>query len=337
MPPTNSRKRKQAATLALLSMTTLLLTACDGGRAPDQSWEVAVKGTYSAALTEDGKLGAIGSISHGGSLWQTDSGERLYNWNHREGEYSTIIACGFSPEGRFALTADHQTMVLWSTESGKPLTFWTAPSEVFSVALSPDGNYALLGLGDFSVVLFDVKRGGIQRSFYHENRVRSVDLSDDGTLAVSGSDDQTATLWDLQAGKALFHWQHDAEVLTVALSPRGDKALTVAKYDKAVIWDTHTGKAIGELPLGASAIKRGQAFTSAVFSADGRQLLTGDSDRGVQLWDTDSLTRLEHWTVPKRDLWKPTGATVVAVSFSPQRNRYYAVASNGYIHRLSRP
>lgn len=312
------------------------IAGCDAGSAADKSWEVAVKGTYSASLSDDGRLATIGSIMHGGSLWQTERGERRFNWNHREGEYSNIIASGFSPDGRFALTADHQTMVLWSTESGKPLTFWTAPNEVHSLDLSASGNYALLGLGDFSVVLFDVKRGGIERSFYHENRVRSVALSDDGRLAVSGSDDQTAKLWDLQAGKALFTWQHDAEVLTVAISPRGGRALTVAKYDKAVVWDTATGKPVGELPLSSTAIKRGQAFVSAAFSADGRQLLTGNSDRLVQLWSVADMSLVAQWTVPKRDAWKPTGAAVVAVSFSVQDKQYFAVASNGFLHRLRR-
>lgn len=320
------------ALLAVLATTA----GCDAGSAPDKSWEVAVKGTYSAALSEDGRLAVVGSITHGGSLWETARGERLYNWNHRQGEYSNIIACGFSPDSRFALTADHQTMVLWNTETGKSLTFWTAPSEVHSIDLTPNGNYALLGLGDFSVVLFDVKRGGIERSFYHENRVRSVALSDDGRLAVSGSDDQTAKLWDLQAGKALFTWQHNAEVLTVAISPGGDRALTVAKYDKAVVWNTATGKPVGELPLSSTAIKRGQSFVSAAFSADGRQLLTGNSDRLVQLWSVADMSLVAEWTLPKRDAWKPTGAAVVAVSFGAQDKQYYAIASNGFLHRLRR-
>lgn len=334
MPESATFPSRRRLLLALLLGVSL--GACDGGDQPAQSWEVAVKGTYSGALSEDGRLAVIGSITHGGSLWQTAKGERLFNWNHRRGEYSNIIACGFSPDARFALTADHQTMVLWSTESGKALTFWTAPSEVLSIDLTPDGNYALLGLGDFSVVLFDVKRGGIQRSFYHENRVRSVALSEDGKLAVSGSDDQSARLWDLESGKALFTWQHEAEVLTVALSPRGGRALTVAKYDRAVIWDTGTGKAVGELPLQSSAIKRGKSFTSATFSANGSLLLTGNTEREVELWDISSMQRLAQWTVPKRDPWKPTGASIVAVSFSEKKDRFYAIASNGYIHELKR-
>jgi WD40 repeat protein len=227
-------------------------------------------------------------------------------------------------------------MVLWDASTGQALTFWTAPNEVMAVDLTPNGNYALLGLEDYSAVLFDVKRGGIQRTLYHNDRVRAVALSGDGQLAITGAEDQTAKLWDINTGKELFNWPHRDEVVTVAISSDGSKAFSVAKYDKAVLWNTKTGKAIGELPLGASAIRRGQAFTSARFSTDNKWLLTGNSDRLVQLWDANKLTLVDSWTVPKRNPWKPTSAAILAVSFSNNSKQYYAVASNGFTHRLSR-
>lgn len=312
-----------------------LLTGCGQGKPPSASWENASKGSYSAAISSNSSFTLIGSINNGGSLWDIKTNKRLFNWNHKQGEFSTIIACAFSPEGLFALTADHQTMVLWDTTSGEALTYWTAPNEVMSVTLTPNGNYALLGLEDYSAVLFDVKRGGIQRSFYHEDRVRSVAMSEDGRLAVTGSEDQTAALWDVSSGQKLQQWQHDDEVVTVAISAAGDKAFTVAKYDRAVIWDTQTGKAVGQLPLGASAMRRGLVFTSAAFSPDGKLLLTGSADRQIQLWDTRTLKQIDHWTVPKRSLWQPTSASILALSFAGN-NVFYAIASNGFTHRLTR-
>ncbi|MFT5693157.1 MAG: WD40 repeat protein [Oceanicoccus sp.] len=326
----NSFFRKVILPITLAS----LLAACENSSTPDKSWENAAKGVYSGSLSKDGKYAVIGSIHHGGSLWTANDGERKYDWNHQQGQYSNIIASGFSPEGAFALTADHQTMVLWDTATGESITFWTAPNEVMSVDLTPNGTYALLGLGDYSAVLFDVKRGGIQRTFYHTDRVRAVALSADGKLAITGSEDETARLWDMNTGKALFSWKHEGEVVTVAISPDGTKAFSVAKYDKAVLWDTSTGEEIGRLALTASALKRGQAFTTARFSADGKRILTGNSSRLVQLWDTKTLSKIASWEVPKRDPWKPTGASIVAVSFSDKNNEYYAIASNGFTHRL---
>lgn len=311
-----------------------ILAACENAGEPDKSWENAAKGVYSAALSDDGKQSVIGSIYHGGSLWLTRQGERKFNWNHQQGQLSNIIASGFSPDGLFAITADHQTIALWDTISGANITFMSAPNEVMSAALSPNGNYALLGLEDYTAVLFDVKRGGIQRTFHHTDRVRSVALSADGSLAITGSEDYTARLWDINNGHLIFSWPHEGEVVTVAISPDGNKAFSVAKYDKAVVWNTESGKAIGELPLQKTAIRRGQAFTTARFSSDGKLLLTGNATRLVQLWETQTLNKVASWEVPKRDPWRPTAASIVAVSFSEKKNEFYAIASNGFTHLL---
>jgi len=323
-------------TVLLAMMMTCILSACNRPGDPEQSWEMAAKGVYSGALSADGKHSIIGSIHHGGSLWATSRGERLFNWNHQSGQQSNIIASGFSPEGNFALTADHQTMVLWDTQNGEAITFWTAPNEVMSAALTRNGSLALLGLEDYSAVLFDVKRGGIKRTFYHNDRVRSVALSADDRLAITGSEDNTARLWDLEKGQQLFSWRHEGEVVTVAISPQGNLALTVAKYDRAVLWDTQTGEERGELPLHKAALKRGQSFTSAVFSTNGKLLLTGNANRLVQLWDTTTLTEQASWELPKRDAWRPTSVAVVALSFADRDNVFYAIGSAGFSHRLVR-
>ena len=106
-----------------------------------------------------------------------------------------------------------------------------------------------------------------------------------------------------------------------------------AKYDKAIIWNTQTGVVVGEIPLGANAIKRGQAFISAAFSADGPSLLTGNSDRSLQLWDANNLTELARWTVPECDPWKPTGKAIATVSFGKENNPYFTIASNDFVHK----
>lgn len=311
------------------------LAACSGSEKPSESWEVAVKGVYSGAISSQAQFALIGSITHGASLWQVKDHERLYNWNHKKNIETNVTAAAFSPEEDFAFTADHQTMVLWNTRDGKAITFWTAPHEVLSVALSPQANFALLGLADHSLVMYDVKHGGIKRTFYHKNRVRSVDLSKNGRIAISGSEDNTAKLWDVTSGKLIFDWQHEDEVRLVAISPLGDKAISVSKYDKAMVWDARDGTAIGEVPLKSFALQRGLTFTVAKFSSDSRYLLTGSSDRLVQLWDAQKLTEIKRWMLPKRDALKPTSAAVTALAFSEDNTTFYAMASNGYLHTLN--
>ena len=311
----------------------LLCTGCSG-HAPDESFEIATKGIYGAAIDRSGKFAAIGSIHHGGSLWEIDANKRLANWNHKKEGFTQIVATDFSPEGDYAITASPQTLVLWETNTGNSLTFWTTPGQILDVALGPNGNHALLGLTDHTAVIFDVKRGGVRQTFYHKNRVRSVSLSADGKLALTGSEDGTVKLWDAQTGKELQMVQHNNDVQLVEISANGRLAFSVSKYDKAILWDTSTGNLIGEIPINDFAIERGQSITAAAFSSNGQTLLTGSTNKSIRLWNTNDQSTLQHWSLPTRDYWRPTAATVISVNFGNNGN-YYAISSNGYVHRLS--
>ncbi|MFL0803569.1 MAG: hypothetical protein K6L81_07610 [Agarilytica sp.] len=325
-------RMKRVITLPLL---LALLSSCDRTAPPSSSIEVAVKGIHGAAISDNGEYSVIGSIHHGGSFWQHDSQERLYNWNHKENELSTIVAADFSHQGKWVLTANPFNLVLWDTDSGKGERFWTAPGEILDAELGPNGNMALLGLSDHTAVIFNVKRGGILRTLQHSNRVRSVDLSRDGKLALTGSEDFTAVLWDVTSGEKLKTIKHEDDVQLVKISPDGTLALSVSKYDKALLWDTLSGKSIGEVPLASERLKRGVRFTSARFSDDASLLITGRPDQIIELWDTATLSIINRWKAPKRSAWKPTSAAIVDVGFTKDQQGFWAIASNGYIHKLA--
>lgn len=303
---------------------------------PSQSLEVAAKGIHGAALSDDGEFSVIGSIYHGGSFWQHDTQERLFNWNHKENEMTTVLVADFSTNGNWVLTANPHNLVLWNTQNGKGERFWTAPGEILDAELGPNANTALLGLSDHTAVIFNIKRGGIVRTLQHANRVRSVDLSRDGKLAMTGSEDYTAVLWDVSSGEKLSTFKHDDDVQLVKISPDGTRALSVSKYDKALLWDTATGKSIGEIPLASERLKRGIRFTSARFNDDSSLLITGRPDQIIELWDTETLEIVARWKVPKRDSWKPTSAAIIDVGFSKDQQSYLAISSNGFIHTLTR-
>lgn len=313
-----------------------MLNACDKPAAPVHSLEVAVAGVHSGAISPSGDLALVGSLYHGGSLWRLTNDARIFDWNHDKAEPSTLIASDFSDDGKWALTATVTTLVLWNIESGEGVRFWAAPGEILDARLGPQARTALLGLADHTAVLFDIQRGGILQTFSHQNRVRSVDLSADGKFALTGSEDYSAVLWDVQAGTELRRITHNDDVQLVRLSRDGALALSMGKYDKALVWETQTGNIVGEVPLKAEHLKRGLRFTTARFSEDNQHLLTGRPDQWVELWSiTPPLTRVDSWKLPKRNAWKPTGASVIDVAFAGE-DSIRAVASNGFIHTLTR-
>jgi len=310
------------------------LAACGSRDAPLASLEVAEPGAFSAALSPDGRQAVIGSLRHGGSLWELDTDQRRFNWNHRAGESTPITVVAFAPGGDAVMTASHDTLVLWDTASGGAITYFTAPAKVNAIVLGPGGRLALLGLSDDTAVLFDARKGGIRRVFAHEGRVRSVALDADARLALSGSEDRSARLWDVASGAQLQRWQHDADVRLVALAPDGSRALSVSKYDRAVVWDTLSGRELGALPAFRARVTRGETWTAAAFSADGTRLLTGTTDRRVQLWELPALERRAQWEMPRRAEWKRSGAYILAVGFGAAEGACLSVSADGFVHRL---
>jgi WD40 repeat protein len=314
------------------------LTACGPkALAPVSQLEVAAAGVYSGAFSNRGEFLIAGSLYHGVSYWRLSDNERLFDWSHKPGTDTTLVAADFSPDDRWAVTADLHTLVLWDTQSGEAPRYWRAPGDILAVQLSREGQHALLGLSDHTAVLFDIGRGGVIRTLNHNNRVHSVSLSDDGKIAATGSEDYTAVTWDLEKNLPLTKMRHNDEVQLVVLSPDGSRVLSVSKYDKAVVWRSDTGEILAEIPLAAGRLKRGLRFTAARFSADNRYLLTGQPDQIVTLWQLDNLTDPTSWKVAKRKHWKPAGAAIIDVAFTADAQTFYALASNGLVFRLMLP
>ena len=294
--------------------------------------EYALQGAYSATLSPQARYAAIGSFNHGGSLWDTQQHERLYNWNHKAGDYSIIAATAFSPDELYASTANQQDLVLWNLSNGQPEGFWSSPAEILDMDLSPNGDFALLGLADHTAVYFDVKNGGVMQTFRHDARVKAVDLSDDALLAITGDDNYTATLWDVQGNSVVHSMKFGNVVDTVAISPNKQLLFSSGSLDKAVIWSAQDGEVRHTLSDNQAFLAKRRSFLSARFSADNSQLLTGTASGSVQLWDTGSGKMLRNWSVHKRDPYGPTHAGVYAVGFG--QGKYYAVGSNGIINEL---
>ncbi|MGB0466975.1 MAG: WD40 repeat domain-containing protein [Pontibacterium sp.] len=322
---------KAHSILAGLTLT-LALSGCESGKAPTLWKEYAARGAYSASLSASGRYAALGSFNHGGSLWQVTQHARQFNWNHTANAFSLIAATAFSPDETYAATASQQDLVLWNIADGKPAGFWRSPAEILKMDLSPNGDFALLGLSNHTAVYFDAKNGGEKRVFRHDGRVRTVDLSDDARYALTGSDAYKARLWNVETGELLQELAFENVVDTVALSPDGQWAFSSGSLDKAVIWNTHNGNVKQTLSTQGDFFHKRVSYLSARFSKNSAQLLTGTAGGLVQLWDVRSGKTLKHWRIHRRAPYGPVQAGVYAVGFGS--GQYYALGSNGIMNVL---
>lgn len=317
-----------------LLLSAGLLAGCQPGRSASSHFAMTLGGAYSAALSENGRLGLIGSIEHGASLWDLRQAERLFDWNHQANQITEVTHAGFSPDGDFAVTATPIELALWQTSNGQGLSFWRAPSEILDLAVSTAGNFALLGLASHEAVLFDVKNGGIRRTLAHPARVRSVALSRDNRLAVTGCDDYQARIWNLQTGEMIASQGFDNLVNCVAISPDSNNLFCSATLAQARILRSRDAETLHALSGQERFIKRRLSFLCARFSNDNQQLLTGTASGSVLLWDVSSGALLKQWQLTQQKSYGPVSTGVYDVAFASEGD-YLAIGSNGLLNRFS--
>ncbi|MGD0885241.1 MAG: protein kinase [Thermodesulfovibrionales bacterium] len=164
---------------------------------------------------------------------------------------------------------------------------------VDSVAISPDGQYALSGSGDKTLRLWDIETGECLRVFEgHTHHVTAVAISPDGQYALSGSvinilsgslDKKTPRLWDIETGECLRVFEgHTWSVNSVAISPDGRSALS-GSVDKTLrLWDIETGECLRVFEGHTGSVN------SVAISPDGGYALSGSGNKTLRLWDIET-------------------------------------------------
>jgi len=247
------------------------------------------------AFSPDGQF-ALSGADNTLKLWEVATGREIRIFRR---QFSSIA---FSPDGRLvlsggsrlvvsstgdgglALSGANNTLKLWEVATGREVRTFKGHSElVRSVALSPDGRFALSGSWDKTLKLWEVATGREIRTLSgHSDMVLSVAFAPDGRLALSGSEDKTLKLWEVATGREIRTLRgHSDTVFSVAFSPDGRLALSGSKDKTLKLWDVATGLEIRTL--------RGHSdmVLSVAFSPDGRLALSSSSI-SIRLWDTQS-------------------------------------------------
>lgn len=306
----------------LLSLTVSLLTSCLPGK-PEQQWQMAFQGAYSAAIQKQGESAVIGSLRHGGSFWNIQQYARQFNWNHREGFLTEILYSDISDDGRFAMTANYYNLVLWDTASGAPVWFWEAPARIESADLSADGRFALLGLDNNVGVLFDIQNGGVLREFTHDAPVISVSLNIAASIALTGSEDGSAKLWDLRNAELIRRFNYNNQVSLVELSDSGNLALMVPANEKAELWNLRSRQKVTDLSTAKFRLY------SARFIGDTR-LITGTTHRNIFEFDPRTGDKVNTWQIGTEG--KNAFKSAIVLDVAIRGTQLLAVGSNGYLY-----
>jgi len=180
---------------------------------------------------------------------------------------------------------------------------------VQDVAISSDGQFALSGLWDGTLRLWDLNTGVTTRNFYgHTKDVLSVAFSADNRQIVSGSRDKSINLWNTlgQCKFVITEEGHKEWVSCVRFSPNLATPLIVsAGWDKMVkVWNlTHC-------KLRTNLIGHTGYVNTVTVSPDGSLCASGGKDGTAMLWDLNEGRHLSSLDA---------GDIIHALVFSPIR------------------
>ncbi len=155
---------------------------------------------------------------------------------------------------------------------------------IMSVAISDDGQRALTGSFDYSMIYWRVTGDEpqiIHRFDEHDGAVNAVAFVPGTDLAVAASDDGVVRLWDLESGELEHRFEgHSHKVVDVAVS--GDGAiLASAAWDRTVrLWDVRSKTLVAVLEGHRNNVN------AVAFSGDGEAVFSGSYDGTIRMWNT---------------------------------------------------
>jgi WD40 repeat protein len=253
-------------------------------------WDVAsgkltrtltVKDLSAVALSPDGKVLATGSKDGVIRLWDVATGKQLRSLT---GPKQEIAALAFHPAGRLLASGTNPgPAILWDPATGlEKARVRVGPAgevgAVWSLAFSPDGKTLAIGTHD-ETVLWDLAARANVASLENTCAALSVAFTADGKTLAVGTVIGGIQLWDMTTKKKITSLGGRAAgtVECVAFRADGKTLVAVAMKPGSKLWDVP-----GRKPR--AVFSKDAKVACAVFTPDGRGVVTGSRDGVVKVW-----------------------------------------------------
>ncbi|MCA9933857.1 MAG: winged helix-turn-helix domain-containing protein [Anaerolineales bacterium] len=284
---------------------------------------------YALAISPDGRTALSGSADSSLILWDIESGSMIHHLQglrtaestaadneeapHTEGHRGPVRDVIFAPDGRTAYSvADDLRTIYWDLEAGLPLRADAFNAGLYSVALSPDGRYVLLGRSDSQLILWSPYYGQpLLALLGHTSRIQAVAFSPDGHQAISGSADGTMRLWDLRSGAEMRSMIVNGSALDVALSSNGKMILLAGASGDLHLWDYDSGTEIRRLvghtetPFAGALFRPSTGDSSPPLMAvsGGGDVFGVAEDNTLRLWNVETGQEIRRFEGHTDRLW----------------------------------
>ncbi|KAL8823012.1 MAG: hypothetical protein Q9191_006265 [Dirinaria sp. TL-2023a] len=247
----------------------------------------------------DGKYIATG-CNRSAQIFEVSTGRQLTKLQDetvdKDGDLYIRSVC-FSPDGKYLATgAEDKQIRVWDIESRTIRhTFTGHEQDIYSLDFSRNGKNVASGSGDRTVRVWDLDSGREVLNLIIEDGVTTVAMSPGGEFVAAGSLDKSVRVWDIRTGLLVERLDgamegHKDSVYSVAFAPDG-RSLVSGSLDKTIkMWEltnTH-GMITQQTSRTGRCLRTFEGHKDFVLSValtpDGKWVLSGSKDRGVQFW-----------------------------------------------------
>ena len=267
------------------------------------------------AVSPDGRLALSGSFDQSAILWSLDPGAALAVLRFHEGAVNAAAAL---PDGRFVTGGEDGRLAFWRAGEGAPQRIVEGHrGPIVGLAIASDGRHIASASWDGTARVTPIEGGEPRVLEGHQGNVNAVAFGRNGRLVTAGYD-ATLRIWPSDGSAPTVI---GAPTPLNAVAVAGDREIVAGGADGRLRIFGPDGAArreaeIGPTPIVALAlspdgtriaaatiggavavVERASARTlftllgpglpvwSLAFKPDGRELLTGGSDRVVRRWD----------------------------------------------------
>lgn len=280
----------------------------------------------SAGFSPNGQRVLTASDDSTARVWDANSGKPIGGPLQHGAK---VNSASFSPDGARIITASEDgTAQVWDATSEKPLS---APlqhsANVTSASFSPDGALIVTASADGIVRLWDAGTGKqIGSPIEPGSHTHFAAFSPDGRRLITASW-AAAEVWDTATKRLVSAASTESAVKTATFSPDGRRFLTTYAAPRQApglqfidtrprLWDSATGTLV-------TTFGSGGGESLAVFSADGRLVVTGAGNGTARIWETDTGK-------PVSDLLRH-GGILTSAAFSPNGKSIVTASSDGTV------
>ena len=186
------------------------------------------------------------------------------------------------------------------------LALWKTNSAVYSVAVSPNGEWVASGEQNNTVTVRSLTTGTILHSLDYGSLVRQVAFSRDGKWLAAAGNGKVITVWRTDTwGSAVMITGHTGTISSISFSQNGNLLASGGYDDKTIrLWKVGTWEL-------QQVINSPKEVNVVAFSPDSKSIAVGINDSMVRVWDISGTFQYK-----LEDIGAASDA-VISLAFSP--------------------